>query len=773
MQLFLYKRTTLKRTLHHTLILFFFLLSFHAFAQFKVGLVLSGGGATGLAHIGVIKALEENNIPISYVCGTSAGALVGAMYASGYSPAEMEAYVLSTQFKQMTMGEIPSGRRYLFREDEPDASMLSFPFRPDSLLKTSIPLNLVTPSFLDCEMLKIMGLPSASNNKNFDQLFVPYRCVAADVVNKKSVTFSKGDLNAAVRASMTYPFYVNPIKIDGVVYFDGGLYNNFPVNVMYHDFQPDFIIGSNVSENAKKPDVQDFMGLLENMLRTPTDYTLPCSEGIIIEPKMSVSTFDFDGAKKAIQEGYLQTLKYIDSIQKMLPDDVKAPDLTQRRALFRANILPIQISSITTDLRKKDKVNYVDASMIRSHKNEVVSLKNFENRYYRLYAAQQIDYLFPTLTLKKDSTYHLNLNVRKAKPFKLDVGGHLSSRPVNTGFLGLTYRHLGEVASFVHAESYFGKFYGSVKSEVGLDIPSVLPISASAYFVMNRWDYYRSFATFFEDIKPSFLVQNEMYYGVKIKHPILNNSKAVLDFRWFNLEDNYYQTSSFLSIDTADMTQLRGSLVSYEIVDNALNRKQFASEGHFLSAKIKYLSAEENTTPGTTSLFDTIVNKQHDWINLSVESQYYFLTQPHFHLGLHARGMFNSQSLFANYTASLLAMPNLSVLPDLETFFLKEYRSPQHVALGVNLVFPIRKAIEYRIDLYYYQPFLQLEKLSDGSVQYSKPFKGNTWVGATSLIYHSVVGPLRATLNYFPLQIQPWNFQVSFGYVLFNERAVR
>jgi NTE family protein len=89
------------------------------------------------------------------------------------------------------------------------------------------------------------------------------------------------------------------------------------------------------------------------------------------------------------------------------------------------------------------------------------------------------------------------------------------------------------------------------------------------------------------------------------------------------------------------------------------------------------------------------------------------------------------------------------------------------------LVFPIRKAIEYRIDLYYYQPFLQLEKLSDGSVQYSKPFKGNTWVGATSLIYHSVVGPLRATLNYFPLQIQPWNFQVSFGYVLFNERAVR
>jgi NTE family protein len=332
---------------------------------------------------------------------------------------------------------------------------------------------------------------------------------------------------------------------------------------------------------------------------------------------------------------------------------------------------------------------------------------------------------------------------------------------------------MGRSAMILHAESYFGKFYGSVKGEAMIDFPSVFPLSASTYFVMNRWDYFRSFATFFEDVKPSFLVQNEMYFGLKLKHPILNNSKGVLDVRWFNLEDDYYQTQNFLSIDTTDETHLKGSLISYEMTDNTLNRKQFASEGHFFTMKIKYLTALETTVPGSTALFDSTVNKQHDWLNLNIEGQYYFLTKPHLHLGAHAKAMFNSQSLFSNYTASLLSMPTLNVIPDLETYFFKEYRSPQFIALGANLVVPIFKGLEYRFDAYYYQPFITLQQFNDGSIKYSKPFKGSTWLASTSFLYHTPFGPIRATLNYFPLQAIPLNFQVSFGYVLFNERAVR
>jgi len=748
-------------------------LSFLGFGQKKVGLVLSGGGATGLAHIGVLKALEQQHIPIDYICGTSAGALVGALYACGMSPSEIEALVTSKKFQEMAKGVIPTGRRYLYREKNPDASMISLPFSFDSLLSKALPMNFVQPMALDFEMFRLMGQSGALVDKNFDSLFVPFRCVASDIKSKRSVVFGSGDLNAAVRASMTYPMYLNPIKINGVIYFDGGLYNNFPVDVMYEKFNPDFIIGSNVSSNSVVKDENDFLGLIDQMTRFPTNYQLPCENGIIIRPNPSVSTFDFSSADKAIAEGYLSTLRVIDSIKLQVGNRSDSVLLEFKRSRFRQSVERHPITSVAPSIQGAKAKEYIIHSLLNPHAKKPLRWNELEQRYYKLYAAEQIDFMYPKVSLKADSTFNLELQVRKSKPFKMAIGGHLSSRPVNTGYLGLTYRHLGKFATSIHGESYFGKFYGSVRGEVNFDFPGVFPVSSSAYFTMNRWDYYRSYATFFEDVKPSFLVQNEMYYGVKFKHPLMANSRGELDLRLFSLEDDYYQTLNFLSTDTTDITYLKGNLVSYEITDNALNRKQFANEGHFVLFKAKFLSALETTIPGTTAQFDSTVRKQHDWLNINFEAQYYFLNTPHFHLGFHAKAMLNSQSLFANYTASLLSMPTLNVIPDLETYFFKEYRSPQFVCLGSNLVFPIIKSLEARLDAYYYQPFVVLEKLNDGSVTYSKPFKANSFLGSASLLYFTPFGPLRATVNYFPLAITPWNFQVSFGYVLFNERAVR
>jgi NTE family protein len=760
-------------------LIFFFLTFFlclflqSVFAQKKVGVVLSGGGATGLVHIGVLKALEEHHIPIDYMCGTSAGALVGSMYACGLSPMEMEALVTSEKFQRMSNGILPTGRRYLYREKYPDASMLSVPFSFNSLLNSSLPMNFVQPTALDFEMLRLMGQTGAKVRGNFDSLLVPFRCVASDVKHKKSVAFASGDLNAAVRASMTYPLYLNPIKIDSLIYFDGGLYNNFPVDVMYQTFHPDFIIGSNVSANTEVSDEQDFLGLLDQLTRFPTNYALPCREGIVIEPKVNVGTFDFSEAHKAIEAGYLETLQLIDSIKLQVQDTSNSKALAERRMCFRQSTDSLLITSILSSSNNPSIDKYVSKSLMGTRQNKPMNWRQLEARYYKLYAAEQIDFIFPGFNMKPDSTYNLNLKVRTSKPFKLGIGGHLSSRPVNMGYLGLTYRHLGKTATSLHAETYFGKFYGSIRSEFTVDFPGVFPVSTSAYFTMNRWDYYRSYATFFEDVKPSFLVQNEMYYGVKFKHPLLTNSRGELDVRMFSLEDDYYQTMNFLSTDTTDATYLKGNLVSYEITDNALNRKQFANEGHFLTFKAKFISAMETSVPGTTAQFDSTVRKQHDWLNINVEGQYYFLTLSRLHLGIHAKAMTNSQSLFANYTASLLSMPTLNVIPYLETYFFKEYRSPQFVCLGLNVVFPLVKSLEARFDAYYYQPFVVLKKLSDGSISYAKPFQANSFLGSASLLYFTPLGPLRASVNYFPLVATPWNFQLSFGYVLFNERAVR
>ena len=743
------------------------------FSQQRIGLVLSGGGASGVAHVGVLKALEENNIPIDYITGTSAGALIGSMYACGYGPEEIEQFVLSKEFLLMANGKVSQKDRFLFRENEGNASTIKFSISKDSLIRKSIPLNLITPAFLDFEMLQKIGQVSAFLNKDFDRLFVPFRCVASDVVNKKSVVFSQGNLNESVRASMTYPLYLNPIRIHDTLYFDGGLYNNFPADVMYNEFDADFIIGSNVSENASIPDERDMFGVLVSMLTTPTDYSMPCEAGIIISPQSSIGTFDFDRIKEAIDEGYAATMQQMDSLLLQVNRRVSAQDLRYSRQEFRAQFSDALVSEVHVKSKTKGSSSYAHRSMIRYHKLEQLNELQLKRRYFRLYALPEVAYMFPNLSLKEDSTYRLDLDVKKANELKIDVGGHISSRPVNTGYLGLTYQYLGNVAASIHAESYFGKFYGSVKTNFRMDIPLVFPLSINGYFVMNRWDYFQSFATFFEDVRPSFLVQNEMYGGANIRLPVTNNSNTTIDYRYFGLEDNYYQTDQFTGQDTSDYTRYIGSSLSWDFTYNTFNRKQFANEGTRFKVKARYISAQENTYPGSTSLLVDTITNNHRWFVFETDFQSYIIKRDWLRLGLHIKSVISTQPLFGNYTASLLSAPYFDVIADMNTFFLPEYRAPQFVGAGLNFVLPLNKKLDFRIEGYWYQPILKLSKSQNGSFQIPEPFKESNLLASSSLIYHTIVGPLRLTLNCFPKQKDPLAFQISYGYVIFNEKAIR
>lgn len=767
----MYKRTKLisKR---FKLILLSFFLPLTLSAQQKVGLVLSGGGATGLAHIGVLKALEEHHIPIDYITGTSAGALIGSLYACGYSPDEIESFILSDEFQLMASGEDIPEHRFLLREGIIDASMVQFSFSKDSILKKSLPTNLNSSSLLDFRMMIQMGKVSASTGNDFDSLFIPFRCVGSDIVKKESYIFSEGDLNAAVRASMTFPFFFRPIKVNNILFFDGGLYNNFPTDVMYHDFNPDYIIGSNVSYNAPPPNEEDLLGQVTNMFVAHSNFELPCTEGIIIDPETTVGTFDFESAVQAIQDGYNSTIAMMDSIESHIGNRVSSDVLTERREDFRKKIKPVKVDQVNSNTGNQS-LFFTRRSIIRQHKHEILDLETLEDRYFRLYSTPQVDFIFPTLRPKTDSTFSLNLDVKKAKEFELKVGGHLSSRAVNTGYVSLSYQTIKRLMTKTELESYFGKFYGSAKASFTLDFPAIYPVSTKAYYTLNRWDYFKSFATFFEDVKPSFLVQNENYAGLEIAQPIGNNVKSIIDGRLVKLDSYYYQTENFSNNDTTDNTEFRGYNLSWSGEFNTLNRKQFANSGHFVRAKVRYVGGREHSSSGSTApqAYDSL--SDHNWLNVSLKFQSFILDEPEFHLGLHGQFVFNSHPLFANYTASLLSMSEFDLIPDLQTYFLPEYRAYQFGAFGLNMIFSIRKNVDLRLDTYIYQAIKSVYPDADGNQFFNETLPPMNYAASTSLIYHSFVGPVRLTMNYLPHQDTPFNFQFSYGYVLFNERAVR
>jgi NTE family protein len=738
-----------------------------------VGLVLSGGGASGFSHIGVLKALEEHHIRIDHISGTSSGALVGALYAVGYSPEEIEAFVRAPEFQMMATGQVKPSQEFLLRESDPNASVVSFNVELDSMFQKSLPTNFVRPELLDFEMLRIFGIPDAVCQHNFDSLMVPFRCVASDIYGKKGVVFKTGYLNQAIRASMTFPFFINPIRVDGVLYFDGGLYNNFPADVMCNEFHPDYIIGSNVSYNAAPPQEDDLISQLTNMLVTPTDFTIPCENGILIQPKTALSTFNFDDVGKAIDEGYRATIAMMDSIKSLVPYRTTPEELALKRKVFRDKIPQLIISEVQTSNKKLTDESYVRKSILKNNKNQTISYSKLERRYFRTYATPQIDYLFPTLDLKPDSTYTMHLDVKSTRSLKVDFGGIVSSRAINTGFVQLNYYHLARTANTIEVNSYFGKFYGSGKLSGEIHLPSYYPISFKGYFCLNRFDYFRSFATFFEDVKPSFLVQYETYAGGQVKVPLFNNSKSVLDYKHFELVDNYYQTQEFTNKDTSDVTKFYGDVITFSLEQNSLNRKQFATAGSLLSFSAKYVQGKEHSVSGSTSATKYDYHHLHNWLNLNAEAHIFPIHKKHISFGIHGLASVSSQSLFKNYTATLLNLNAFHALPDLQTFFLPEYRSPQFISGGINLIVSPIKHVDLRADGYLFQPFKQLTQKDDGTFGYSPLFKGESIVAAASAIYHSPIGPLRLTLNYFPQQAEPLYFQFSFGYIIFNDRATR
>ena len=219
-------------------------------------MVLSGGGAKGAAHIGVIKALEENNIPIDYITGTSIGAIIGSLYAMGYSPEEMLELMLSKEFSYWQTGTVEEQYTYYFKEPYPTPEFAHFSIdMSDSLqIKASfLPQSLINPIQMNQAFMALFSQATAKAGWNFDNLFVPFRCVASDIYTKKPIIFKNGDLGDAVRASMTFPFFFQPIWKDSIPLFDGGIYDNFPVGPMKDAFHPDFIFGSTVSGGNKKP----------------------------------------------------------------------------------------------------------------------------------------------------------------------------------------------------------------------------------------------------------------------------------------------------------------------------------------------------------------------------------------------------------------------------------------------------------------------------------------------------------------------------------------
>ena len=742
----------------------------------KVGVVLSGGGAAGMAHIGVLKALEENHIPIDYITGTSAGAMIGCLYAMGYTPLQIETLIKSKDFLNWTYGNLDSKYVFYFKKKEDNASWAAFKLSLDSSFTSNLPTNIISSVPIDFALMELTAQAGAVAHNNFDSLLIPFRCLASDVESKKSVVFKDGDLGLAVRASMSYPFYLHPITINGKIMFDGGLYNNFPTDVMYHDFYPDFMIGSNVAGKWHAPDEDNLISQLRAMLMSETNFKSPCENGIIIEPgSNNVGLFDFERAQTVIDSGYAATMKAMPKILASISRRSDPQELTARRAAFKGRQKEIIFDKISIEGVNSNQASFIRKSLISP--SQQVPLGKMKFSYFRLAQDLKIRSMYPVAQFNaKTGFYDLFIRAKKEKYLSAEFGGNFSNRPINEAFIGLQYHYLGRMGLSVEGDGYYGKLYSSAQGKMRLDFPTRIPFYIEPVLTYNRFDFFKSSNAFFEDNKPPYLISNDQYAEFNIGAPVQNQGKVQLGASIAELRNEYYQTNTFTQKDTSDRTffYFYSSHLSYE--RNTLNRKQYASDGSALMLTTRYIMGQETYEKGSTSASASSIPyklKDHEYLLLKGSFNKYLRFTRYLSLGLFAEGVYSTQSMFNNYTATVLSAPVFQPTPESKTLFLEDFRAHKYSAFGAASVFTFAKKIDLRVEGYVFLPYQSIKRGINQQAQYGSVLGTKHYIGQLALVYHTPLGPVCASLNYFDTPVQnQFSFMLHFGYVIFNKRAV-
>lgn len=746
----------------------------------RVGLVLSGGGAKGLTHIGVIRALEEHGIPIDYITGTSMGAIIGSLYAMGYSPEEMTELLGSKDFERWATGEVEQKYIYHFKRNTPTPEFINIRVSLKDSIKnlkpTFLPTSVVNPIQMNIVFLDLYARSTASCKGDFDKLFIPFRCIASDVHNKRELVMKEGDLGDAVRASMSFPFMFKPIQINNSLAYDGGIYNNFPVDVMMRDFNPNIVIGSVVASNPSKPTEENIMSQLENMIMQKTDYSIPDSLGIVLRFKYKdVNLMDFKRIKELEKIGYERTVEMIDEIKKKIERRTNKSNLNLRRLVYKSNLPDLNFKEIIINGANEEQQHYIRKEF-KTQKDGSLSLENIREGYFRLLADNMISEIIPhAIYNKEDNTYSLVIDVKINRSLNIKLGGNISTTNSNQTYLGISYKTLNFYPKELLIDGQIGKVYNNAQLMAKVDFPSsTLPVSLKLIASFSQFDYFKKDKLFKESHNPALNKKNELFVKGKISIPFLTNKKAELSFGAGRIEDSYYQRKQI------DFTKDKFDKSRYDLVSgaisfsgNTLNAKLHPTNGYEenLTAQIfkgsEYLFKSEQNNTNTSQYKENI-----DWIQVSYSIENYYPVSKNWILGGYINAFYSSKNFSENYYATMMAAKDFSPTAHSKLSYNQYFRANHFVALGFKPIYRINQMFHLRTELYGFIPIFPIENTINNKAQYGKTFSSFRFMGEVSFVCQLPVGDISFFINHYSMPKREWNFGLSIGWQLFNNRFI-
>ncbi|HOQ57824.1 MAG TPA: patatin-like phospholipase family protein [Bacteroidales bacterium] len=759
------------------LIAFCLSLVFYAQAQ-RVGLVLSGGGAKGLAHVGLIQALEENQIPIDYVTGTSIGAIVGSLYAMGLSPDEMMALFLSEDFTYWSTGTIQTKDIDYFRKGDLSPEFFStYLSLSDSLLsnpRSLVPGSLINASQLNYAFVQVYSQYTALCGGDFDRLFVPFRCVATDVHSKQAVIFKNGRLEDAVRASMSFPLVFNAVSVDSMLLLDGGIYDNYPVKLMQKEFNPDFVIGSNVSIVNSKPSEDDVVSLIEHIIIQPTHFEASPDEFIEFKFDLKdVYLMDFHKALETYQKGYDLGISMIDSLKGIISRRQDPDSLAQKRQAFKANLPELIFDELELTGLNHQQEEFV-RRMIGYDKDRRFSLKEFRKAYYAMIADTRISQIIPKVWYNPSTGFFkLKLDIKTEKNLVFALGGNISSSTSNLLYARIGYQRFGKVATYYSADTYIGSIHNALRLNTRWDVAGYIPSYLQASLSVSSFKFYEGEKLFYEELSPAFIQEREILFKLRYGIPAFSQAKFEIGYSVGRISDWYMQ--SYLSNITRanfDRSYYDLSNFSLRLEKNNLNYRQYPTGGSHYYLLCQYLLGEENY-----SYPDSVGNrfkesKELGYFQASAAYEGYLNFNKSITLGCILNAVYNNKRSLDNYTASIIQAPAFTPTPYTLSTFNEAFRSNKYAAIGIMPIWTIRPFLHLRSEFYTFMPLDAIKRGPNQETVLSRSFSNTQFLGELSLVFHQPFVSMSLFTNYLSYPKNNWNVGINIGFLIFNKRLV-
>jgi NTE family protein len=319
--------------------------------------------------------------------------------------------------------------------------------------------------------------------------------------------------------------------------------------------------------------------------------------------------------------------------------------------------------------------------------------------------------------------------------------------------------------------TYFGKLHSSAKVGGRMEFPNKLPIYTELSYTASKWDFFNSSTTILEDVNPSYLIKNENFIEAKVGTPVRFKGKLELGSSFFMLENEYYQSNSFLRTDTADLNKFKGFSPFLSYTRSTLDKKQFAKTGSFLKLQARWVNGNEKNKPGSTSLVSEKTFNKREWFELKLTYENYFLSKHKFKLGAQVEFISTNQPFFSNYTSTVLISPSFQPLPEMSTLFQYQYRTHSYSALGLKSIYSIYKNLDIRLEGYLFQPIQEIRDVNK-LAEYGEEFSTRDFIATATAVYTTRIGPIAASFNYYDKAVDQYKFLIHFGYILFNKKAL-